>query len=832
MVHCAECKVNFSKTSNLRAHVNRKHPEKIDVLAPKVKGEHGTFVCEECRATFVKLGSLRTHIQQKHAEKFQELVPAKKKFHCKQCNEEFDMLKKLIMHRRSQHAVINKELKCPLCPFTGPTSKHLISHYQTGHSLTVASETLFFQTFEEFQVWKMATERQTFSSFVNMHGFKKGVNCKKIKYTCHRSGNIRTRGQHIRSLKTRGSNKINGYCPAEMCVTLEDTKCAVQFCNTHVGHKLKEDMGHLFLSTSDRQHIASKIAAKIPLQSILDEVRDSVTNSKLERTHLLTKKDLYNIERAFNLNRSAIRHANDAISVDAWVNELKVSGSILFYKPQGCLSNEYPQLKQEDFVLMIMTEGQKELLLRFGDDCICMDGTHGLNGYGFELHTILVLDDLREGYPSAFLISSRNDAELMKIFFLHVEEQIGKKIKPRVFMSDMAEAYYNAWLQVMHPAEFRLYCSWHVDRAWRKNLEKVVNKEKKILIYQMLRMLLQERDIETFNTLTQKFLEFCQGSPESVEFANYFQQHYVNKAEHWAYCFRLYSGLNTNMHIERMHRTIKHLYLNGKYVKRLDKAISAILKFVRDKIFERLIVVHKGKVCTKLSELRQRHKTSEMLDISKVEAIDDGWLVPSASRNEMYVVQEIQSECTCKLECSECGVCIHRYACTCVDCSIKWNMCKHVHLVCKFIQQNSTSICKEVLSDNMISDVNEVDKAEETANLVMALSTKKKESQIVFEEQKKLVQTIQELIFNTQTLEEIEAIKTIVAPIQPTLEAIRNNQAQRKSFPLPMIAPSNKNIEPQRRLFKTKKAPKTKKTLSVPSVDEMDTLARQLIHPN
>lgn len=131
-------------------------------------------------------------------------------------------------------------------------------------------------------------------------------------------------------------------------------------------------------------------------------------------------------------------------------------------------------------------------------------------------------------------------------------------------------------------------------------------------------MLLQERDKATFHNLMQNFLSFCKEDPECLDFGAYFQQHYENNAERWAYCFRMYSGLNTNMHIERMHRTIKHLYLHGKHVKRLDKAISAILKFVRDKIFERLIIVHKGKVCTKLSDLRQRHKTSEMLDIGKV----------------------------------------------------------------------------------------------------------------------------------------------------------------------------------------------------------------------
>lgn len=93
--------------------------------------------------------------------------------------------------------------------------------------------------------------------------------------------------------------------------------------------------------------------------------------------------------------------------------------------------------------------------LRFGDDCICVDGTHGLNGYGFELHTILVIDDMREGYPAAFFISNRSDAEVMKFFFSCVETHIDKKIRPRVFMSDMADAYYNAWVEVMFPAEFR-----------------------------------------------------------------------------------------------------------------------------------------------------------------------------------------------------------------------------------------------------------------------------------------------------------------------------------------------------------------------------------------
>lgn len=197
-------------------------------------------------------------------------------------------------------------------------------------------------------------------------------------------------------------------------------------------------------------------------------------------------------------------------------------------------------------------------------------------------------------------------------------------------------------------------------------------------------MLLEERDICAFKILVIKFLNFCTVHPDTKEFGKYFQDHYSNKPERWAYCFRINSGLNTNMHIERIHRTIKHLYLDGKFVKRLDKAIGAIMKFVRDKLFERLIVLHKAKVCTKISDLRHRHKASENLDVSKVTVSSEmSGIVPSSSCKEIYIIEEVKNDC------NECNSCIHRYSCTCMDSCIKWNMCKHIHLVSRYNQNLS-----------------------------------------------------------------------------------------------------------------------------------------------
>jgi len=86
----------------------------------------------------------------------------------------------------------------------------------------------------------------------------------------------------------------------------------------------------------------------------------------------------------------------------------------------------------------------------------------------------------------------------------------------------------------------------------------------------------------------------------------------------WAYCHRIHAGINTNMHFERMHRTRKHIYLQGKNVKRLDKSLHALMKYTRDKSIDRLIELHKGKICSKVKELRKRHKTSVLMSLEMV----------------------------------------------------------------------------------------------------------------------------------------------------------------------------------------------------------------------
>lgn len=147
-------------------------------------------------------------------------------------------------------------------------------------------------------------------------------------------------------------------------------------------------------------------------------------------------------------------------------------------------------------------------------------------------------------------------------------------------MSDMAECFFNAWLVEMKQPKCRLYCTWYVDRAWRKNLTKVKSKEKQAEVYKIIRTLLHEKDAKAFENICESAINQMSADEQTCEFANYFVSQYGNCVQSWAYCHRIHAGVNTNMHIERMHRTLKHIYLQGKKVKRLDKSLYALMKFI------------------------------------------------------------------------------------------------------------------------------------------------------------------------------------------------------------------------------------------------------------
>ena len=101
------------------------------------------------------------------------------------------------------------------------------------------------------------------------------------------------------------------------------------------------------------------------------------------------------------------RHNDDATCVQIFMEEMKASESnpIILYRPQGIQPEACENICNNDFMLVIQTQLQAEIIKKYSyGRVICIDSTHGTNGYDFTLITIVVIDDFGEGFPVAWCI--------------------------------------------------------------------------------------------------------------------------------------------------------------------------------------------------------------------------------------------------------------------------------------------------------------------------------------------------------------------------------------------------------------------------------------------
>ncbi|KAJ8911228.1 hypothetical protein NQ315_014940 [Exocentrus adspersus] len=339
--------------------------------------------CGMCGKNFINLYNLRRHIKRFHPSEIQRAPPLQLKnknnykYGCDQCHKYFNNVYKFNQHNKKVHDLsqisvnFSGKKKCSLCEYSFSTKIDIIKHFEVEHDCKIESKSMEFPSLEEFKKWKSAT-CVIVLAFIKLEVKGKGI------------------------------------------LKLKEGRCQTHITITHVGHH--NEIQHLKLTELERRNLAIKLAAKKPFDCILDEIRDTVEGTDLKRLHLLNKKDLYNIEKSFNLSSTVVRHSNDAVSVESWINEVKEE-CVLFYKPQDTTTLKHPELKSEDFVLVLMNAAQVEMLQTFGSDCICVDGTHGLNSYNFEMNTVLVIDDMRQGFPCAFLVSNRSDEVVFNKFF-------------------------------------------------------------------------------------------------------------------------------------------------------------------------------------------------------------------------------------------------------------------------------------------------------------------------------------------------------------------------------------------------------------------------------
>ena len=49
------------------------------------------------------------------------------------------------------------------------------------------------------------------------------------------------------------------------------------------------------------------------------------------------------------------------------------------------------------------------------------------------------------------------------------------------------------------------------------------------------------------------------------------------------------------------------------------------------------------------------------------------------TNNDTYLIEKPNVVCTCCLRCDKCNICLHTFTCSCIQYSIKWVICIHIH---------------------------------------------------------------------------------------------------------------------------------------------------------
>lgn len=339
----------------------------------------------------------------------------------------------------------------------------------------------------------------------------------------------------------------------------------------------------------------------------------------------------------------------------------------------------------------------------------------------------------------------------------------------------------------------------------------------------MFRTVLEQTDETLFDDCLRGFLKRLSLSTKTASFKKYFEREWASRKEQWAYCFRVGLGINTNMFVEAFHKVFKYQYLKGKTNKRLDNCLLNLLKYVRDKTFDRLIKLTKGKVTTRINIIQERHLRSLTLSTGSVKAEGPNtWTVLGEDGRSSYKVSKLLDACNerqnCQLKCQECNICVHMYVCNCPDSLIATTICKHIHLVCRSSTSQDENYARQWSEDGTDSsetqrtDQNKKNLAEKTAEINFLKDCLKKapnnDRETERERRKQsLKNKLLTIVSDLEGCENDDALQQLERSINSAHSLFTSiREHGNKHLPTPKEnAPHNRNIVPQKRFFSTKK---------------------------
>ena len=242
------------------------------------------------------------------------------------------------------------------------------------------------------------------------------------------------------------------------------------------------------------------------------------------------------------------------------------------------------------------------------------------------------------------------------------------------------------------------------------------------------------------------------------------------------------------------------------------------MKVAKEKAFERLCKLEKGKISGCLTVIRRRHLESTKLSRESVtQCSETRWTVVSSDGTQNYTVTRDTEKCpvNCHLQCKDCNICIHSSSCNCMDALVNHTICKHIHLVAR---NNPIAECPDSNKNTCMLSGEDLLLNETHTTLLETVAPYHEEEdvKITIKHQLMTLMSRVEHVTNTDAL--LAAEKHLHSAT--SLLNVMSSGPPPDAIP-PTTTPANKDLCRQRRYFSTKrKCEKPQTRLAKPSKQE------------
>eukprot|EP00611_Tribonema_gayanum_P026463 TRINITY_DN630_c0_g1_i7.p1 TRINITY_DN630_c0_g1~~TRINITY_DN630_c0_g1_i7.p1 ORF type:complete len:600 (-),score=121.78 TRINITY_DN630_c0_g1_i7:81-1880(-) len=212
-----------------------------------------------------------------------------------------------------------------------------------------------------------------------------------------------------------------------------------------------------------------------------------------------------------------------------------------------------------------------------GDDrMVLLDATGGTNKYGYQLYSLVVVDDFREGVPVAFMLTSSQAAKEVKLFMDKVQEKTTRTIRYAMIDKSPTE------MRALDDCSIQYFlCFFHVLQAWERFVRSadggVRDQGMRKAILANIKKLAGIRDRANFVIEETAFKHRWAHHAAVVQ---YYNDNWACCAEHWAFYGRTAVSamdVNTNNHLERWNGTLKYVFLMRKKARQLAQLLSLLV---------------------------------------------------------------------------------------------------------------------------------------------------------------------------------------------------------------------------------------------------------------